>query len=129
VKGHNPFSQPPIPDVDWSDFEDVTPLAERTGIKYRVLLDVRIRSLLERSLDAFEFQRVNGQEPLSIYVLIALRFLLDRFPSMTRFRFSAGPGSELGVEKVPVLATFHHSRERGYFVALSLDLHKVSLNA
>jgi hypothetical protein len=48
---------------------------------------------------------------------------------MTRFRFSAGPGSELGVAKVPVLATFHHDDQRGYFVALSLDLHKVSLNA
>jgi hypothetical protein len=129
VKGNQSASQPPIPDVNWADFEDVTPLAQRTGIKYPVLLDNRIRSLLERDIDPVEFERNNHQEPLAIYVLIALRFLLDRFPTMTRFRFAAGAGREAGSEKIPVLATFHHDQQRGYFVALSLDVHGVSLNA
>ena len=95
---------------------------------YPVRLDHRIRSLLERDIDPIEFQEHNGSEPLTIYVLIALRFLLDRFPTMTRFRFAAGAGRQAGAEKVPVLATFHHDPEVGYFVALSLDLHRVSLN-
>jgi len=129
VTRNHSASKPPIPDVNWADFEDVTPLAQRTGIKYPVLLDSRIRSLLERDVDPFEFERNNHQEPLTIYVLIALRFLLDRFPSMTRFRFAAGAGREAESEKIPVLASFHHDRERGYFVALSLDVHGVKLNA
>ena len=66
---------------------------------------------------------------VGLYVLIALRFLMDRFPSMTRFRYSAGAGREAGSEKVPVLASFHHDQQRGYFVALSLDIHGISLNA
>ena len=127
--GKQSTTQPASPDLRWSDFEDVTPIARRTGITYRVLLDCRIRSLLERDVDPVEFEKHNRQEPLAVYILIALRFLLDRFPAMTRFRFSAGAGSEAGSEKIPVLASFHYDDERGYFVALSLDLHEVSLNA
>jgi hypothetical protein len=123
------LSEPPIPDVNWDDYEDVTPLAERTGIKYPVMLDHRIRSLLERDIDPVQFERDNHNQPLTIYVLIALRFLLDRFPSMTRFRYAAGAGREAGSEKIPVIATFHHDEQRGYFVALSLDIHRISLDA
>ena len=95
---HNP-SELPCPDATWAGYEDVSPLAQRTGIPYTVLLDSRVRSLLERDVDPIEFERCNHQEPLTIYVLVALRFLLTRFPSMTRFRFSCGAGREAGSEK------------------------------
>ncbi len=123
------LSRPPVPDVSWEDYEDISEIAKRTGIKYPVLLDHRIRSLLERDIDPVQFEVDNNNQPLAIYVLIALRFLLDRFPSMTRFRYSAGAGREVGAEKVPVLASFHEDEQRGYFVALSLDVHGTSLNA
>jgi hypothetical protein len=129
VRPRPALSQPPIPDVNWDDYEDVSPIAERTGIKYPVLLDHRIRSLLERDIDPVQFEKDNHNQPLAIYVLIALRFLLDRFPAMTRFRYSAGAGREVGAEKVPVIATFLRDEQRGYFIALSLDLHDVSSNA
>ncbi|MBA3482470.1 MAG: hypothetical protein H0T51_11700 [Pirellulales bacterium] len=128
VTARPPLSRPPIPDVSWDEYEDVSEIAERTGIKYRVLLDHRVRSLLEQDIDPVQFEKDNHNQPLAIYVLIALRFLLDRFPSMTRFRYSAGAGREVGAEKVPVLATFHQNDQHGYFVALSLDVHGTSLN-
>ncbi len=124
-----PTPRPIAPDMSVADYEDVTPAAKRTGIKYPVMLDHRIRSLLETDIDPVQFERDNHNQPLAIYVLIALRFLLDRFPSMTRFRYSAGAGREAGAEKIPVIATFHQDGQRGYFIALSLDLHGVSLDA
>jgi hypothetical protein len=123
------LSEPPIPDINWDDYEDVTPLAQRTGVRYPVMLDHRIRSLLERDIDAVQFEKDNNNQPLTIYVLIALRFLLDRFPSMTRFRYAAGAGREAGSQKIPVIASFHEDERRGYFVALSLDIHRISLDA
>lgn len=120
-------SQPPAIDLDWSEYEDISLAAAMAGIKYPVLLDPRIRTLVEREIDPIEFTRANRQEPLGIFALIGLRFLLDRFPSMTRFRYSIGPPSE--ERKVPVVITFHHEQERGYFVALTLDLYGTDLNA
>ncbi len=90
------------------------PGAARIGIKYAVLLDGRIRSLLERDIDPVQFEKDNHNQLLAIYVLIALRFLLERFPAMTRFRYSAGAGREVGAEKVPVIATFHQDEQRGW---------------
>ena len=120
-------SQPPAIDLAWSEYEDLSMAAAMAGIKYPVLIDPRIRMLVEREIDPIEFARANHREPLSVFALIGLRFLLDRFPSMTRFRYSVGPPSEEG--KVPVVITFHHDEERGYFVALTLDVYDTELGA
>jgi hypothetical protein len=132
VKGNalnkNPsVDQPPAIDLAWSEYEDISLAAAMAGIKYPVLLDPRIRTLVEREIDPIEFARANHQEPLGVFALIGLRFLLDRFPSMTRFRYSIGPPCEEA--KVPVIVTFHHEQERGYFVALTLDVYGTELNA
>ena len=119
--------QPPAIDLAWSEYEDISVAAAMAGIKYPVMLDPRIRMLVERELDPIEFARANHREPLSVFALIGLRFLLDRFPSMTRFRYSIGPPSE--ERKVPVVITFHHTEDRGYFVALTLDVYGTDLNA
>jgi hypothetical protein len=119
--------KPPAIDLAWSEYEDISLAAAMAGIKYPVLLDPRIRTLVEREIDPIEFTRAHRQEPLGIFALIGLRFLLDRFPSMTRFRYSIGPPPEEA--KVPVIVTFHHEQERGYFVALTLDLYGTELNA
>ncbi len=119
--------QPPAIDLAWSEYEDISLAAAMSGIKYPVLIDPRIRMLLEREIDPIEFARANHREPLSVFALIGLRFLLDRFPSMTRFRYSVGPPSE--DRKVPVVITFHHKQDRGYFVALTLDVYGTELNA
>lgn len=120
-------SQPPAIDLAWSEYEDISLSAALAGIKYPVMLDPRIRTLVEREIDPIEFTRAHRQEPLRIFALIGLRFLLDRFPSMTRFRYSIGPPPEEA--KVPVIATFHHDDQRGYFVALTLDIYGTDLNA
>ena len=120
-------SQPPAIDLAWSEYEDISLAAALAGIKYPVLIDPRIRMLVEREIDPIEFARANHREPLSVFALIGLRFLLDRFPSMTRFRYSIGSPSEEG--KVPVVITFHHDEERGYFVALTLDVYGTDLSA
>ncbi|WP_152097304.1 hypothetical protein [Lacipirellula parvula] len=119
--------QPPAIDLAWSEYENISISAAMAGIKYPVLLDPRIRTLVEREIDPVEFERAHRQEPLGIFVLIGLRFLLDRFPSMTRFRYSIGPPPEEA--KVPVIATFHHDEQRGYFLALTLDVYGTELNA
>lgn len=119
--------QPPAIDLAWSEYEDISLAAAMAGIKYPVLLDPRVRTLVEREIDPIEFERAHRQEPLGIFALIGLRFLLDRFPSMTRFRYSVGPPSE--ERKVPVVITFHHTEDRGYFVALTLDVYGTDLNA
>ncbi|WP_428308017.1 hypothetical protein [Lacipirellula sp.] len=119
--------QPPAIDLAWSEYEDISISAAMAGIKYPVLLDPRIRTLVEREIDPVEFERAHRQEPLGIFALIGLRFLLDRFPSMTRFRYSIGPPPEEA--KVPVIATFHHDEQRGYFLALTLDVYGTELNA
>ena len=69
------LTEPPIPDVNWDDYEDVTPLAERTGIKYPVMLDHRIRSLLERDIDPVEFEENNHNSPLTIHVPVSYTHL------------------------------------------------------
>lgn len=120
-------SQPPAIDLAWSEYEDISLAAAMAGVKYPVLLDPRIRTLVEREIDPIEFERAHRQEPLGIFALIGLRFLLDRFPSMTRFRYSIGPPSE--ERKVPVVVTFHHEQARGYFVAMTLDLYGTELSA
>lgn len=120
-------NDPPAIDLAWSEYEDISLSATMAGIKYPVLLDPRIRTLVEREIDPIEFTRANRQEPLGIFALIGLRFLLDRFPSMTRFRYSIGPPEE--ERKVPVFVSFHHAEVRGYFVALTLDLYGSDLNA
>ena len=120
-------SQPPAIDLAWSEYEDISLAAAMAGIRYPVLLDPRIRMLVEREIDPIEFARAHRQEPLGIFALIGLRFLLDRFPSMTRFRYSIGPPPEEA--KVPVIVTFHREQERGYFVAMTLDLYGTDLNA
>ncbi len=119
--------KPPAIDLAWSEYEDISLSAAMAGIKYPVLLDPRIRTLVEREIDPIEFTRAHRQEPLGIFALIGLRFLLDRFPSMTRFRYSIGPPPEEA--KVPVIVTFHHEQVRGYFVALTLDVYGTELNA
>lgn len=124
---NEPAHRPIAPDLSWDDYEDMSPTASLSGIRYPLLVDPRIRTLLERLVDSTEFERANRQEPLAIYALISLRFLLDRFPSMTRFRYSVGPGPD--ESKVPVIATFHHDDQRGYFVALTLDIYGTDLNA
>ena len=124
---HCSVNQPPALDLDWSEYEDISVTAAATGIQYPVLLDPRIRLLLEQEVDPVEFARHQRQEPLAIFALIGLRFMLDRFPSMTRFRYSIGPGE--ATSKIPVIATFHYTDERDYFVALTLDIYGTQLNA
>jgi hypothetical protein len=109
------------PELPWAYYEDLTQAARRTGISYSVLLDPRIRSILTSASD------IAGDKPRSddfvtLLVLAPLRFLLDRFPTLMAFRFSVGPGPALSDDRPSVLATFGHDDERGYFVALSLDL-------
>lgn len=118
---------PPAIDLAWSEYEDISLAAAMAGIKYPVLIDPRIRMLLEREIDPIEFARANHREPLSVFALIGLRFLLDRFPSMTRFRYSIGPPCE--ERKICVVVTFHCTEDRGYFVALTIDLYGTELNA
>ena len=128
TENHQALRNPPAPDLCWDDYEDVTVHAKRCGIKYPVLLDVRAKSLLERDLDVVAFEETHKQPPVAIYILLALRFLLDRFPSMTRFRYSVGPGRVVGCEKVPVVITFHEDQERGYFLAVTLDINDIKLD-
>lgn len=127
MKTNPGVNDPPAIDLAWSEYEDISIAAAIAGVKYPVLLDPRVRTLVEREIDPIEFTRANRQEPLAIFALIGLRFLLDRFPSMTRFRYSIGPPPEEA--KVPVFVSFHHAEERGYFVALTLDLYGSDLNA
>ena len=127
MKTNPGVNDPPAIDLAWSEYEDISIAAAMAGVKYPVLLDPRVRTLVEREIDPIEFTRANRQEPLAIFALIGLRFLLDRFPSMTRFRYSIGPPPEEA--KVPIFVSFHHAEERGYFVALTLDLYGSDLNA
>jgi hypothetical protein len=93
-----------VPELPWALYDDVTQAARRTGIKYGVLLDPRIRTILTSASD------IAGDEPRSddfvtLLVLVPLRFLLDRFPTLTSFRFSVGPGPALSDDRPSVLAT------------------------
>lgn len=115
------------PDLSFADYEDVSATARRTGIRYPVLLDPRIRSLLDRDVDPVEFERTTQHETLGLFVLVALRFLLDRFPSMTRFQYGAGSGAD-DSPRIPILASFHHDDDRGYFVTLTLGIYGAGLN-
>jgi hypothetical protein len=121
------IDKPPAIDLAWSEYEDISLSAAMAGVKYSVLVDPRIRTLVEREIDPIEFTRAHRQDTLSAFALIGLRFLLDRFPSMTRFRYSIGPPPEEA--KVPVVVTFHREQERGYFLAITLDLYGTDLNA
>jgi hypothetical protein len=121
--------QPPVPDLTWDEYEDLSKVASDTGIRYPVVSDPRIRLLLEKLIDPVKFERMNRREPMAVYALIGLRFLLDRFPAQTRFRYSVGPAINGEASKVPVVATFHRGAEGEYFVALSLDIFGLELNA
>jgi hypothetical protein len=110
-----------VPELPWTFYEDVTQAARRTGIAYAVLLDPRIRTLLTSASD------IAGDEPRSddfvtLLVLVPLRLLLNRFRTITQFRFAVGSGQALSDDRPSVLATFCRDDERGYFVALSLGL-------
>jgi hypothetical protein len=109
-----------VPELPWTYYEDVTQAAGRTGIAYSVLLDPRIRSIITASDVAGEESR--SEDFVTLLVLVPLRFLLDRFPTLTSFRFSVAPGPALSADRPSVLATFGRDDERGYFVALSLGL-------
>jgi hypothetical protein len=109
------------PKLPWTFYEDVTLTARRTGIVYAVLLDPRIRTILT-SASEIAGEESHSDDFVTSLVLVPLRFLLDRFPTLTSLRFSVGPGSALSDDRPSVLATFGHDDERGYFVALSLDL-------
>lgn len=115
--------------MTWEEYEDLSHAAQGTGIRYPVVVDPRIRLLLEKLVDPVEFERANRQEPLVVYALIGLRFLLDRFPAQTRFRYSVGPAINGEASKIPTIATFHSCTEGEYFLALSLDIFGMELNA
>lgn len=95
-------SQPPAIDLAWSEYEDISPSGAMAGIKYPVLLDPRIRTLVEREIDPIEFTRAHRQEPLGIFALTGLRFLLDRFPSMTRSRWRGVVTKHPPTERPPI---------------------------
>ncbi|BBO34447.1 hypothetical protein [Lacipirellula parvula] len=90
-------------------YEDVSRNALLVGIEYAVLLDPRIRHVLEQTTypDAQQINRV----------LVPLAFLLGRFETMTQFRFGIGPAED----RIPILATFHSDDNCGYFLALTYE--------
>lgn len=119
-------SLPPAIDLNWDDYEDLSLAAQMESIDYPVLVDPRIRTLLERMPMEYRLLRYSRHEMLATYALIGLRFLLDRFPNETRFRYSIGPGPE--ESKLPVIVTFHRDAERGYFLAITLDVYGTELS-
>ncbi|WP_428307969.1 hypothetical protein [Lacipirellula sp.] len=90
-------------------YEDISRNAGLVGIEYAVLLDPRIRHVLEQTTYP-DAQRINR-------VLVPLAFLLGRFETMTQFRFGIGPAED----RIPILATFHSNDSRGYFIALTYE--------
>lgn len=118
---------PPAIDLCWEDYEDLSLAARMESIDYPVLVDPRICTLLERMPSDYQLLRYSRHEKLATYALVGLRFLLDRFPNETRFRYSIGPGPE--ESKLPVIVSFHRETERGYFWAITLDFYGTELNA
>lgn len=105
------------------DFEDVSSTAKLLGITYPVFMDSRIYDLFEKEVERTELEEPSLEDPVATQVLYGLRFLLNRFTSMFRFRFSVGPGPrEPDAPTIPVLATIHQDDQGNCYVMVSLDI-------
>ncbi len=113
----------PILSEPFFGYEDVTSTAKLLGIKYPVFMDSRIFDLFEKEVERSDVEEPSLQDPVATQVLYGLRFLLNRFISMVRFRFSVGPGPrEPDAPTIPVLATIHQDDQGNCFVMVSLDI-------
>lgn len=101
---------------------EVNDLASRCGIDYPVLIDSQIRDLLEADFKGTTTQWLDEREPLAMYVLAPLKFLMSRYPDVVRFSFSVRPKGDDGFTRgIPVLVTFGKNDQQGYFVQVDLD--------
>ena len=104
-------------------YEDVSPVSKRIGIDYSVLIDSRIRQLLEADFKGDGLPWLDAEEALVMYVLVPLRFLLSRYSTILKFAFSVHHKSADGnFSGIPVIATFLKNDQHGYFVEVVLDL-------
>jgi hypothetical protein len=103
-------------------FLEVNHLASRCGIDYPVLIDSQIRDLLEADFKGTSTQWLDEKEPLAMYILAPLKFLMSRYPDVIRFSFSVRPKGDDGFTGgIPVLSTFSKNEQHGYFVQVDLD--------
>lgn len=101
----------------------MTDLAARFGIEYPVLIDSQIRELLEADFKGNSVPWSDEQEPLVMYILAPLKFLMSRYPDMLRFSFSIRPKGNDGFTRgIPVLASFCQNEQHGYCVEVDLDV-------
>lgn len=111
--------------IDLSDtapYVDVSSEAQRAGLEYPVLVDARIKKLLELEFHS-EGLRWDGPQPLSMYIVVPLAFLVSRFASMRCFRFAVKPPSEDGLlGGIPVIATIAKDTNQGDHITVDLDL-------
>ncbi len=115
---------------DTTPFEDVSSEAMRAGIKYPVLIDSQIKKLLETDFRGDGLKWSCPREPLSMYILAPLSFLMTRYPSLTQFLFSIRPKAKDGISRgIPVTATFEKDETRGYFVKVDLDVNASNCNS
>lgn len=113
---------PTLPE-SFFDYDDVSTVAQRIGIKYPVFLDSRIFDLFEKQVERSDVAEPSLEDPVATQVLYGLRFLLNNFPSMIRFRFSVGPGTrEPDDPQIPVLAIFQQDNDGNCYVVVSLDI-------
>ncbi len=113
----------PILSEPFFGYEDVSSTAKLLGISYPVYMDSRIFDLFEKEVERTELEEPSMDDPLATQLLYRLRFLLNRFASMVRFRFSVGPGPrEPDAPNIPVLATIHQDDAGNCYVMVSLDI-------
>ncbi len=109
------------PTFDAADYIDITHAAGRTSIRDRAYSDSRLLATIRQEIDFEEFKANEGYEPIVPLVLIPLRFLMGRFPSMTSFHFTAGPTNYFR-QSLPIIATFQQDESGAYFWAMTLDV-------
>lgn len=108
---------------DTPPYLEVTDLAARFGIEYPVLIDSQIRELLEADFQGTSIPWSEEQDPLVMYILAPLKFLMSRYPTMLKFNFSIRPKGEDGCTKgIPVLARFCNDKQKGYYVEVDLNV-------
>lgn len=107
---------------DTSPYVDVSLEAQRAGLEYPVYVDSRIKKLLELEFHS-EGLRWDGPQPLSMYIVVPLAFLVSRFTSMRCFRFSVKPPSKDGLlGGIPVIATTAKDTNQDDHITVDLDL-------
>jgi hypothetical protein len=102
-------------------YEDISSWAMAAGIKYPVLLDMRVRQLLEGYLTSVGVEW--GDRDCRLCLLIPLKLLLVWFPTGMRFLFSIRLwNTDTLTDGIPVVVTFQ--KDDCYDYHLRIELHE-----